>query len=101
MRPPAAEVRCVLIMKTSSVIVPRIARVRDGSLLSDIFCGLRYLEMFAAKYIQSRCRNLREMKDVFEELKVLSRKRKSCTAQINKDILDTIFTSTSTFLVTF
>ena len=45
------------------------------------------------------------MKDVFKELKVLDRKRKSCTAQINKDILETIFTSTSTFsstiLVTF
>ena len=55
--------------------------------------------------IQSRYRNLREMKDVFKELKVLGRKRKSCTAQINKDILETIFTSTSTFssmiLVTF
>ena len=48
---------------------------------------------------------LKEMKDVFKELKVLGRKRKSCTAQINKDILETIFTSTSTFsskiLVTF
>ena len=45
------------------------------------------------------------MKDVFKELKVLGRKRKSCTSQINKDILETIFTSTSTFsstiLVTF
>ena len=44
------------------------------------------------------------MKDVF---KVLSKKRKSCTSQINKDILETIFTSTSTstfsstILVTF
>ena len=40
-----------------------------------------------------------------KELKVLGRKRKSCTSQINKDILETIFTSTSTFsstiLVTF
>ena len=41
------------------------------------------------------------MKDVFKELKVLGRKRKSCTAQINKVILETIFTSTSTFVVTF
>ena len=45
------------------------------------------------------------MKDVFKELKVLGRKRKSYTTQINKDILETIFTSTSTFsstiLVTF
>ena len=44
--------------------------------------------MFVAKDIQSRCRNLREMKDVFKELKVLGRKRKSCTAQINTDILE-------------
>ena len=61
--------------------------------------------MFVAKDIQSRCRNLRETKDVFKELKVLDRKRKSCTAQINKDILETIFTSTSTLsstiIVTF
>ena len=41
------------------------------------------------------------MKYVFKELKVLGKKGKSCTAQINKDILETIFTSTSTFLVTF
>ena len=50
-------------------------------------------------------RYLRDMKDVFKELKVLGRKRKSCTSQINKDILETIFTSTSTFsstiLITF
>ena len=63
------------------------------------------LQRFVAKDIQSRCRNLREMKDVFKELKVLGRERKSCTSQINKDILETIFTSTSTFsstiLVTF
>ena len=52
---------------------------------------------FVAKDIQSRCRNLREMKDVFKELNVLGRKRKSCTSQINKDILETILTSTSTF----
>ena len=45
------------------------------------FFGLRYLEIFAAKDIQSRCRNLRKMKDVFKELKVLGRKGKSCTAQ--------------------
>ena len=37
------------------------------------------------------------MKDVFKELKVLGRKGKSCTAQINKDILETIFTPTITF----
>ena len=37
------------------------------------------------------------MKDVFKELKVLGRERKSCTAQINKDILETIFTPTITF----
>ena len=37
------------------------------------------------------------MKDVFKELKVLGRKRKSCIAQINKDILETIFTRTITF----
>ena len=37
--------------------------------------------VFAANDIQSRCRNLREMKDVFKELKVLGRERKSCTAQ--------------------
>ena len=30
-------------------------------------------------------RNLREMKDVFKELKVLVRKRKRSTLQINKD----------------
>ena len=58
---------------------------------------------FVTKDIQSRCRDLREMKDVFKELKVLDRKRK--TSQINKDILETIFTHTSTFsstiLVTF
>ena len=41
------------------------------------------------------------MKDVFKELKVLGRKRKSRTGQINKDVLETIFTSKSTFLVTF
>ena len=35
-------------------------------LLSNIFFGLRYLEMFAAKDIQSRCRYLRERKDVFK-----------------------------------
>ena len=55
------------------------------------------MEMFAANDIQSRCRNLREMKDVFKELKVLGRKRNSCTTQINKDILETIFTRTITF----
>ena len=65
--------------------------------LRDLFCGKRDLVRFVAKDIQSRCRNLREMKDVFKELKVLGRKRKSCTAQISKDILETIFTSTSTF----
>ena len=53
--------------------------------------------MFAAKDIQSRCRNLREMKDVFKKLKVLGRERKSGTAQINKDILETIFTRIITF----
>ena len=53
------------------------------------------------KHEQLHQRNLREMKDVFKELKVLGRKRKSCTAQINKDILETIFASTSTILVTF
>ena len=53
--------------------------------------------MFVAKDIQSRCRNLREMEDVFKELKVLGRKGNSCTAQINKDILETIFTRTITF----
>ena len=41
------------------------------------------------------------MKDVFKELKVLGRKKKNCTSQINKDILETIFTSTSTFSITF
>ena len=46
-------------------------------LQSNIFCGLRYLQRFLAKDIQSRCRNLREMKDVFRELKVWGRKRKS------------------------
>ena len=55
--------------------------------------------------IQSRYRNLREMENVFKELKVLGRKMKSCTAQINKDMLEIIFTSTSTFsstiIVTF
>ena len=35
--------------------------------------------MFVGKDIQSRCRNLREMKDMFKEHKVLGRKRKSCT----------------------
>ena len=69
---------------------PAIALKED--LQSNIFCGLRYLQRLVAKDIQSRCRNLREMKDVFKELKVLGRKRKSCTSQINKDILETIFT---------
>ena len=55
------------------------------------------MEKFVAKDIQSHCMNLREMKDVFKEFKVLGRKWKNCTAQINKDILETIFTSTSTF----
>ena len=45
---------------------------------------------FVAKDIQSRCRNLREMTDVFKELKVLGKKKKRCTSQINKDILETI-----------
>ena len=34
-------------------------------------------------------RYLREMKDVFKELKVLGKERKSCTSQISKDILET------------
>ena len=37
------------------------------------------------------------MKDVFKELQVLCRERKSGTAQINKDIIETIFTRTITF----
>ena len=36
------------------------------TLQSNISCSLRYLEIFAANDIQSRCRNLREMKDVFK-----------------------------------
>ena len=42
--------------------------------------------MFAAKDIQSRCRNLREMKDVFKESKVLG--RKVALYKINKDTLE-------------
>ena len=57
--------------------------------------------MFVAKDIQSRCRNLIEMKDGSRNLRFWVEKRKSCTAQINKDILEIIFTSTSTFLATF
>ena len=63
----------------------------------SLLSGKRDFKRFVAKDIQSRCRNLREMKDVFKELKVLGRKRKSCTAQINKDVLETIFTRTITF----
>ena len=48
--------------------------------------------MFAAKDIQSRCRNLREMKDVF-----WVEKGKVALHKINKDILETIFTRTITF----
>ena len=43
--------------------------------------------------------NLRGMKDVFKELKVLD--RKVALHIINKNILETIFTSTSTILVTY
>ena len=91
----------IIVFKSCFVFHP----LYFDSLHTDIFCGLRYLERFVAKDIQSRCRNLREMKDVFKELKVLGTKRKNCTSQINKDILETIFTSTSMFsstiLVTF
>ena len=41
------------------------------------------------------------MKDVFKELKVLGRKRKICTAQINKDILETIFTRQARLVARF
>ena len=41
------------------------------------------------------------MKDVFKELKVLGRKGKVALHKINKNILETIFTSTSTILVTY
>ena len=65
------------------------------SVYTKIFCYMK----------ENLQRYLREMKDVFKELKVWGRKRKRCTSQIYKDILETIFTSTSTFsstiLVTF
>ena len=78
-----------------------------GSLLRSISFVVKEIcrGLLQRIFIQSRCRNLREMKDVFKELKVLGRKRTSCTSQINKDILETIITSTNTFsstiLVTF
>ena len=61
--------------------------INERVLLSDGFTCVKEKfakidwNVFAAKDIQSRCRNLREMKDVFKELKVLGRKGKSCTAQ--------------------
>ena len=67
------------------------------TLLSNILCGLRYLEMFAAKDIQSRCRNLREIKDVFKDLRFWVEKGKVALHKINKDILEIIFTRTITF----
>ena len=65
-----ARIKCSLHMLAS-----------NARLLFNIFCGLRYLKRFVAKDIQSRCRNLREMKDVFKELKVLGRKKEKlhCT----------------------
>ena len=100
----AQVVQVVQIVITEKHMLPRGREsciVSYCFLLSNIFFDLRYLEMFAAKDIQSRCRNLKKIKDVFKELKVLGRKKKSCTAQINKDILETIFRSTSTFFSHF
>ena len=48
------------------------------------FGGLRYLQRFIAKDIQSRCRNLREMMDVFKELKVLVEKGKVALHKLTK-----------------
>ena len=53
--------------------------------------------MFAAKDIQSRCRNFREMKDVFKDLRFWVKKGKVSLHKIKKDILETIFTQTITF----
>ena len=72
-----------------------VFRVSKVVIYSEFFCCMK----------ENLQRYLRKMKDVFKELKVLGRKRESCTSQINKDILETIFTGTSTFsstiLVTF
>ena len=47
----------------------------NTSLLSNIFCGLRYLEMFLLQRMFNLVAgNFRGMKDVFKELKVLGRK---------------------------
>ena len=54
----------------------------NGFLLRSIsFVVVEIWKRFIANDIQSRCRNLREMKDVFKKLKVLGRKGKSCTAR--------------------
>ena len=53
-------------------------------LAKSIFCGLRYLQRFIAKDIQSRWRYLREMKDVFKELKVLVEKGKVALHKLTK-----------------
>ena len=67
-------------------------------LLSRSLFSLKYLEMFAAKDIQSRCcRNLREMKDVFKDLRFWVEKGKVALHKINKDILEIIFTRTIIF----
>ena len=40
--------------------------------------------------VEEICKGLlKRMKDVFKKLKVLRRKRNSCTSQINNDILET------------
>ena len=101
----APSVRREQSLHNAHGILKQHFKQKSGLLIKIFFCGKRDLQRFVAKDIQSRYRNLREMKDVFKELKVLGRKRKSRTSQINEDILETIFTSTSTFsstiLVTF
>ena len=62
-----------------------VTAVLIDSLAIYIFCGLRYLQRFIAKDIQSRSRILRERKDVFKELKILVEKRK---VALHKDILE-------------
>ena len=49
-----------------------------------LFCGKRDLQRFVAKDIQSRCRSLREMKDVFKERKVLLEKGKVALHKLTK-----------------
>ena len=56
-----------------------------------IFTRGRLLQRNVAKDIQSLCRYLRKMNDVFKELNVLVENGKDALHKLKKDILETVF----------